>query len=171
MRTYVKKDHKYWSMKKINKHSMVFWYTIICLMTMLVVYGAIKASLKATTLISPLVIGPVAKPVYASEPEYKVSCENPKGYLECQAHQGKITWKQYDRFVKIIQCESGWNPDAVNTKNKNGSYDMGLLQINSIHKNISNADKLNYKKAIDWAIAKVKKDGGFGAWSCNRLVK
>jgi len=30
----------------------------------------------------------------------------------------------------IIKTESGFNPKAIN-KNKNGSYDLGLMQINS----------------------------------------
>lgn len=33
----------------------------------------------------------------------------------------------------VIQCESGWNPQAVNTKNKDGTDDKGLWMINSIH--------------------------------------
>lgn len=35
--------------------------------------------------------------------------------------------------LKIVACESGYNPDAINTKNRNGSIDRGLVQINSVH--------------------------------------
>ncbi len=131
----------------------------------------LAASLYASTpqtLISP--VAEVVPQAYAKEPEVKISCDNPKGYLECQVYKGIITWDQHDKIAKIINCESRWNPDAINTKNSNGTYDAGLAQINSIHKNISNADKFDYKKSIDWMIAKVKKDGGYQAWSCARKL-
>lgn len=35
----------------------------------------------------------------------------------------------------IAKTESGFNPRAVNTKNKNGSIDRGIMQVNSIHLN------------------------------------
>lgn len=69
----------------------------------------------------------------------------------------------------IINCESRWNPDAMGINN-NRSADLGLWQINSIHKDISNVDKLDYKKATDWAIDKRLKDGHWLAWSCSRKI-
>jgi hypothetical protein len=69
----------------------------------------------------------------------------------------------------IINCESKWNPDVIGFNN-NRTVDMGLWQINSIHKDISNADKLDYKKATDWAIAKRLKDGSWSAWYCSRKL-
>lgn len=33
----------------------------------------------------------------------------------------------------IAKTESQFNPNALNQKNKNGSYDIGIMQINSIH--------------------------------------
>lgn len=38
-----------------------------------------------------------------------------------------------DYAVKIAKCESSMNPKAINTKNRNGSVDYGLFQINSVH--------------------------------------
>lgn len=69
----------------------------------------------------------------------------------------------------IINCESKWNPDAMGV-NTNKSVDLGLWQINSIHKDISNADKLDYKKATEWAIDKRLKDGNWNAWYCARRL-
>jgi hypothetical protein len=69
----------------------------------------------------------------------------------------------------IIKCESVWNDDAMGF-NQNHTADLGLWQINSIHKDISNADKLDYKKATDWAIQKRQKDGSWRAWSCSRKL-
>lgn len=72
---------------------------------------------------------------------------------------------------RIINCESRWNEKAINNKNRNGSNDKGLWQINSIHKNISDAEKLDYKASTQWAIAKRLNDGNWSAWSCaNRRV-
>lgn len=36
--------------------------------------------------------------------------------------------------LRVASAESGLNPRAVNTANKNGTSDYGLFQINSIHK-------------------------------------
>ena len=69
----------------------------------------------------------------------------------------------------IITCESRWNPDAMGI-NQNHTADLGLWQINSIHKDITNSDKLDYKKATDWAIAKRLKDGHWRAWTCSRKL-
>ena len=72
--------------------------------------------------------------------------------------------------MMIITCESGWNPDAFNV-NTNGSVDLGLWQINSIHKDISNTQKLDYMIATDWAINKYWNSGNsWHAWTCaNKL--
>jgi len=69
----------------------------------------------------------------------------------------------------IITCESRWNPDAMGVNN-NRTVDLGLWQINSIHKDISNAEKLDYQKATEWAIAKRIKDGHWKAWYCSRKL-
>ena len=41
---------------------------------------------------------------------------------------------EWQTALKVAGAESGWNPRAVNNKNKNGTSDFGLFQINSIHK-------------------------------------
>lgn len=115
-------------------------------------------------LISPQVLNPV-KEVQAKE---FISCETPKGYLECKVYSGEITWEEYDLLSRIIKCESGWNPEAINTKNKNGTYDRGLFQSNSVHiKTLSNDDAFNFKKNIDWGIRLFKKQGT-SPWSSSR---
>ncbi len=70
---------------------------------------------------------------------------------------------------KIIQCESRWDPKAIG-HNKNGSSDSGLWQINSIHKTLTLADKLDYKTATKWALEKRLRDGNWSAWYCARKV-
>lgn len=44
-----------------------------------------------------------------------------------------FTEADVERGLCTIQWESGWDPTAVNTKNKNGTIDRGLWQINSVH--------------------------------------
>ena len=69
-------------------------------------------------------------------------------------------------FLAIAKAESGWNPAAVNDKNRNGSIDRGLFQINSVHQGNpwypSNPfDPLQSAKAA-YAIYKSQ---GLSAWS------
>jgi len=77
----------------------------------------------------------------------------------------------FDEAVKamlIIGCESGFQPDVIAIE-PNNTISLGVWQINTIHNNtISNADKLDYKLATEWAIAKRIRDGNFNAWTCNR---
>ncbi len=71
---------------------------------------------------------------------------------------------------RIIHCESTWNPEAKNI-NRNGSNDLGLWQINSIHrKNISDAERLDYKASTKWAIEKRLRDGSWSAWVCAKKL-
>jgi hypothetical protein len=70
-----------------------------------------------------------------------------------------------DTADRIISCESKFNVNAINV-NKNGTVDAGIFQINSIHKDITLQDKIDYKKATAWAIKKIKHDKGWSAWAC-----
>lgn len=70
-----------------------------------------------------------------------------------------------DSADRIISCESKFNVNAINV-NKNGTIDAGIFQINSIHKDITLQDRIDYKKATAWAIKKIKHDGGWQAWVC-----
>lgn len=92
----------------------------------------------------------------------------------------KIKAYVYEELVKaglnprtgfaIVNCESRWDPLAINGKNSNGSNDKGLWQINSIHTTISDADKLDYKASTKWAIEKRLGDGNWSAWSCSQKI-
>lgn len=96
-----------------------------------------------------------------SEP---ATIEQIKEYVLSEAVKAGLNPKE---VATIINCESRWDPKAKG-HNRNGSYDLGLWQINSIHKNLSDADKLDYKTATEWAIAKRLRDGNWSAWYCAR---
>ena len=64
---------------------------------------------------------------------------------------------------RVIFCESSWNPKAVN-HNRNGSNDMGLWQINSVH-NLPDEVRLSPVKSTEFAIKLIKKKG-FQPWVC-----
>ncbi|MEI6288640.1 MAG: transglycosylase SLT domain-containing protein [bacterium] len=68
----------------------------------------------------------------------------------------------------IVNCESRWNAKSISGVNYNGTRDFGLWQINSIHRGISDADKLDYKTATKWVIKKRLHDGNWSAWYCAR---
>ena len=92
--------------------------------------------------------------------------EDIKEYVRNEAKKAGLNSKEVEA---IINCESRWDPQAKG-HNKNGSYDLGLWQINSIHKNITDAEKLDYKTATKWAIEKRLRDGNWSAWYCARRL-
>lgn len=83
--------------------------------------------------------------------------------------------KEAIRAVSMIGgCENkAWDTDRV-TPEPDGSLSYGIWQINSVHSKgkfaISNADKLDYKKATKWSIEKRIRDGHWRAWTCGRSL-
>jgi len=68
--------------------------------------------------------------------------------------------------LDIAYCESYWQEKAFNDKNKNGSTDSGVFQINSVHKQ---PNMLQAQENIRFAKEKFIKDGySFGAWVCGK---
>lgn len=68
---------------------------------------------------------------------------------------------------RIIRCESGYNPMARNDKNLNGSNDVGLWQINSIH-GLSNEARMDPVRSTQFAITLMQSKRGYGHWVCFR---
>jgi len=67
--------------------------------------------------------------------------------------------------IRIARAESGLRPDAIN-KNSNGSFDIGIFQINDIHsKRISRQDRFDFEKNIQFAWNLRKEQGDWNAWS------
>jgi hypothetical protein len=66
--------------------------------------------------------------------------------------------------INISRAESGFRSDALGV-NTNKSVDRGAMQINSVHKRLSNADAFDYEKNIRFAYQLRKEQGNWMAWS------
>lgn len=69
------------------------------------------------------------------------------------------------QMIRIAKAESGLRADAMG-KNRNGTFDIGIFQINDVHgKRISRADRLDYEKNIRFAYQLHQEQGhSFRAW-------
>jgi len=73
----------------------------------------------------------------------------------------------------IINCESRWNPEAVNGSHNNGGNgtDLGLFQINTKYQpQVKPSCSLDYRCATEEAIKIYKKRGNWSAWTCASIV-
>lgn len=66
--------------------------------------------------------------------------------------------------VAIAKCESGLNPEATNTSNKNGTIDRGIMQINSIH-DTNGYDLYDVQDNLEFA-RKLYEESGWQPWVC-----
>lgn len=102
----------------------------------------------------------VVKTVYAQDSDSDSEFEKIVAYITKKfSPEGKHV------VVQAINCfysESGLRSNAVGV-NKNGSNDVGVAQINSIH-GMSTEDRMNYKKNIDKAYKIYKSRGNWSAW-------
>lgn len=74
-----------------------------------------------------------------------------------------------ERALAVAKCESGFNPDAYNGKNKNGTTDGGLFQINSSHDKRLNElglDKWNPEDNVAFA-RMLYEENGWRPWVCH----
>ena len=150
---------KYHRVTTDNKWLLV--YVLAAFMTGLLVagvfiksYSYFKSINRPQALLSPLdgigslVVGQVyAKGVLTEQEEIaQYICSKP---WDCK------------KALKIARCESGLNPLATN-KNKNGTVDRGILQINSIH---GLRNSYDWKTNIDFAIQKLYTLRGWKDWA------
>ena len=111
-------------------------------------------------LISPLADGPMS--VYAKEPEVRISCDDPVGYIRCKFYKKELTEKEAITLIAIAKAESGLNPLAKNKR----STARGLFQIiaSTWYHYDCVGDKYSFKDSTECAVKIMKKDGGFRAW-------
>lgn len=83
----------------------------------------------------------------------------------------EVFGEDWEKALKIFECESGLNPKAINTNNKNGTFDAGLPQINSVH-GIDKKWLFNYKIAIRVAKQMFDKQGWspwYSSFACHKI--
>ena len=97
-----------------------------------------------------------SKPSYPIELIYKTkpACEGVKCWI---IHYSNIYDVDTEIALRIAFAESSFNPKAENY-NTNGSNDLGLFQINSIH-NVPDSCRLDTHCNIKWALNKMSKVG------------
>lgn len=74
-----------------------------------------------------------------------------------------------ERALAVARCESGFNPDAYNSKNKDGTTDGGVFQINSSHDKRMKAlglDKWNPEDNVAFA-RMLYEENGWTPWVCH----
>lgn len=109
--TYLKKNHAYWLAKKLNKHSLKFWYFLIACMALVTVWAVINRQVNKGGLISPLVS--IVEPVYAKEELRKEST---------------ISWKMY-QYIRWVESNNGTKGLAVTCKNKGKVNEVGFRAL------------------------------------------
>lgn len=78
-----------------------------------------------------------------------------------------------DLAYKIMKCESGGNPNALNNTPSTGDYSVGLFQINLYGDNAKSRPSEDWLKVPENNIAyayELYKKGGFSHWSCRGQV-
>lgn len=157
-RIYVKRDQKFWTLKRINKHSGKLWRVLIVLMTLFILWAVTNKWVNREPLITPIVFNPVTQ-VVAKE---IIPCE--KGvaeFLECEAVKGNITYKQAEIMLAIAKAESNLKERAANRK----SSARGIFQIiaGTWYSNDCVGDKYYWKDNTICAL-KIMKSSGFYPW-------
>lgn len=157
-RTYLKKSFRYWTVKKLNKHSMKFWYFLIACMALVTVWAVINRQVNKGGLVSPLVN--IVEPIYAKETE-TIGCEDVVGYIRCKFYSGDITEYQAKMLIAIGKAESGLRENA---RNRHSSA-RGVFQIvaGTWYSNNCVGDPMKFKDNTDCAI-KIMKSSGFYPW-------
>jgi hypothetical protein len=158
------------ALKEEQRIRQIMWTVIFGILAGIVLaLSFLREMDKPRTLISPIAKEqekPVVQKILAKE----TPCDyDPITYLRCRGQQLGINEYQITKIIKVMKCESGLRADAIN-KNTNGTYDLGVGQINDVHnKRISREDRLNFVKNIDF-IYKLYQEQGLNPWVCARKL-
>lgn len=131
-----------------------------------VMMGFLAGVILATTLLrakKEIPEKPVVQEVKAEEP--KRFCGDPISYIRCKGEDLGVSNQDIMTMIRIAKCESGIRENAYN-KNRNGTIDGGVFQINSIHK-VPLKYVFDYEYNIDFAY-KLYLAQGFGPWSASK---
>lgn len=108
-KTYIKHNFKYWTVKKLNKHSLKFWYFLIACMALITVWAVINRQVNKGGLVDPRVSHVVTQ-VMASELK----------------KESTRAWKMYQE-IRWLESNNGTKGLAVTCKNKGGVNEVGFL--------------------------------------------
>lgn len=84
--------------------------------------------------------------------------------LAAIARAGGFQEKDIPMAIAIMKAESGGNPKALNTSNRNGTTDTGIFQINSVHSSWTKGMDLTDPVQNAKAAFKIFSDAG-GKWT------
>ena len=152
---------------KIQK--LVVWFSVLfslaCLL-LAVVYGLASVSLRMADKLFPAYV----------VPSVEVPGKKPLSVKDYVLNEVAKAGLNVAEVECLIKNESNWANDC--NANTNLTTDCGIWRINSVHKaEISFADRLDYKKATAWSVARRLKDGNYNIWyghtngNCKSLAK
>jgi len=160
-KTFETKETMFW-----RKHGLLICTVILGALAGTVL-GKVLWEAYHPTIISPKGSGVVIVPeVKADENPF---CYDPIDCIRDVGEQMGKTNQEIMTMIRIAKCESGLRPEALGV-NRNGSVDRGVLQINSVHKDLSNKDAFDFEKNIRYGW-KLQSSQGFRPWVCYQKVK
>jgi len=149
------------------KLSFAKWYERKKYIIAALVWGLLVGTLLGFALFSPKISTPEAvEPIISNEvvEVAKPYCIDVVGCIRDVGESLGFSNKDILIAINISRAESGFRADAIGV-NKNGSIDRGCMQINSIHKRLSNKDAFDYEKNIRFAYQLRIEQGNWNAWS------
>lgn len=173
---------------KLNKHEQAFvnfLAKIIGLLVFIVIYIVklivkILYKLKKQIFKLTLLMFAIYLPLYCFQPiahapkanatldEFNIVGQPTTEKEQIIAYIKEVFGKDADEALLIAKCESGIRAEAYNT-NTNGSVDVGVFQINSVH-GVRAKWLTNWKVNVEVAHQLFTEQGHWNAWVCARKV-
>lgn len=159
------KRFKNWEVREANFWKLYGNYISVALLGALVGASLMTYYVNAHKT-SPKTIGQTIIPKVEVVKAVETPCTyDPLTYLRCRGRQLGINDYEITKIIQVMKCESGLRPDAIN-KNKNGTFDIGIGQINDVHsKRISRQDRMDFVKNIDF-VYKLYQEQNLRPWVC-----
>lgn len=177
---YTHNKHKiYWSgvgyVERTTRHTTTIAFLTILTLSLASYAVGLQSQLRVhaeeTPLLSPVpATETLSIATHSAEPKKTSSVQEKSEHDQIVAYITEVFGKDTPKAMKVLSCENeSLNPRAVN-KNRNGSIDRGVFQINSVH---GRGDKdFSWKENIDFAHELyVSKGNTFYDWTCGRVVK
>ena len=152
--------------EKTKKFNTVMGVVTLLVLAGLILYATFRSPKILDPKGSPKSLGQTIIPKVEEAKAFETPCDyDPITYLRCRGKQLGISDYKITQLIQVAKCESGLNPDALN-KNTNGSFDVGVFQINTVHKQKNMTD---FVKNIDYGY-KLYQEQGLRPWVCARKL-